>query len=29
VVRMDGRRIDQLELTRVRDRSDSGAGRGR
>ncbi|MBV8860366.1 MAG: HlyC/CorC family transporter [Mycobacterium sp.] len=29
VVRMDGRRIDQLELTRVRDRSDSVAGRGR
>ena len=29
VVRMDGRRIDRLELTRVREGSDSVAGRGR
>jgi CBS domain containing-hemolysin-like protein len=29
VVRMDGRRIDLLELTETHDRSDSGTGQGR
>jgi hypothetical protein len=29
VIRMDGRRIDLLELTQMADRADSGAVRGR
>jgi hypothetical protein len=29
VLRMDGRRIDVLELTRLADRADSGAVRSR
>jgi magnesium and cobalt exporter, CNNM family len=28
VIRMDGRRIDQLELTHIDGHGDSGAGRG-